>query len=330
MLHSPTLKALMEAVGIRFYWLIGDNKHKMTLWDCWKPSTDLRKVFSPSRQSQSVPKKQERVSWRVKRDLVSSSCKSFLYNTDQIIETHLRATWGQVHHRGSSSYLVAQLKPGGAQHPLETNINGRAAPRGQYRTPKTALAFYNSSFLSRPERSSPVTYFVTCFIFVRVLVNMDDNIIQQYSNEDTFILAIERTADSFRVTLSEIWGVSALCSPAVIGPKPIHGLKTAVCEATAPTCGAQAVSWALLSCDELTCTRSSPAEAEESFDYFVFLYSAVLDDSLLSGRTVVLFKTISPLFIFLWLLFPIFFNWTTKQHGRSPWGFIRLFVGFHL
>lgn len=37
-----------------------------------------------------------------------------------------------------------------------------------------------------------------------VLVNMDDNIIQHYSNEDTFILAIETSADSLRVTLSEI------------------------------------------------------------------------------------------------------------------------------
>lgn len=37
-----------------------------------------------------------------------------------------------------------------------------------------------------------------------VLVNMDDNIVQHYSNEDTFILAIETSADSLRVTLSEI------------------------------------------------------------------------------------------------------------------------------
>ncbi|XP_030249136.1 grainyhead-like protein 2 homolog isoform X4 [Sparus aurata] len=37
-----------------------------------------------------------------------------------------------------------------------------------------------------------------------VLVNMDDNIIQQYSNEDTFILAMESSANSLRVTLSEI------------------------------------------------------------------------------------------------------------------------------
>nr|XP_020462375.1 grainyhead-like protein 2 homolog isoform X2 [Monopterus albus] len=37
-----------------------------------------------------------------------------------------------------------------------------------------------------------------------VLVNMDDNIIQHYSNEDTFILAIESSADSLRVVLSEI------------------------------------------------------------------------------------------------------------------------------
>ncbi|XP_070691263.1 grainyhead-like protein 2 homolog isoform X2 [Pempheris klunzingeri] len=37
-----------------------------------------------------------------------------------------------------------------------------------------------------------------------VLVNVDDNIIEHYSNEDTFILAIERSADSLRVTLSVI------------------------------------------------------------------------------------------------------------------------------
>lgn len=37
-----------------------------------------------------------------------------------------------------------------------------------------------------------------------VLVNMDDNIIQHYSNEDTFVLTIESSADSVRVTLSEL------------------------------------------------------------------------------------------------------------------------------
>ncbi|XP_042346531.1 grainyhead-like protein 2 homolog isoform X2 [Plectropomus leopardus] len=37
-----------------------------------------------------------------------------------------------------------------------------------------------------------------------VLVNMDDNIVQHYSNEDTFIMAMERSADSLCVTLSEI------------------------------------------------------------------------------------------------------------------------------
>ncbi|KAF0044948.1 hypothetical protein F2P81_001477 [Scophthalmus maximus] len=37
-----------------------------------------------------------------------------------------------------------------------------------------------------------------------VLVNMDDNIVQHYSNEDTFTLAIESSAGSLRVTLSEI------------------------------------------------------------------------------------------------------------------------------
>ncbi|XP_056618209.1 grainyhead-like transcription factor 2a [Triplophysa dalaica] len=37
-----------------------------------------------------------------------------------------------------------------------------------------------------------------------ILVNMDDNIIKNYCNEDTFILAIESQADCFRVTLTEI------------------------------------------------------------------------------------------------------------------------------
>ncbi|XP_074510618.1 grainyhead-like protein 2 homolog isoform X1 [Sebastes fasciatus] len=37
-----------------------------------------------------------------------------------------------------------------------------------------------------------------------VLVNMDDNIVQHYSNEDTFILALESSAESLRITLSEI------------------------------------------------------------------------------------------------------------------------------
>lgn len=33
---------------------------------------------------------------------------------------------------------------------------------------------------------------------------MDDNIIEHYCNEDTFILAIDNQADCFRVTLTEI------------------------------------------------------------------------------------------------------------------------------
>ncbi|XP_015259348.1 PREDICTED: grainyhead-like protein 2 homolog [Cyprinodon variegatus] len=37
-----------------------------------------------------------------------------------------------------------------------------------------------------------------------VLVNMDDNIVQHFSNEDTFILSFESSVNSFRVTLSEI------------------------------------------------------------------------------------------------------------------------------
>ncbi|KAF7662789.1 hypothetical protein LDENG_00226840 [Lucifuga dentata] len=37
-----------------------------------------------------------------------------------------------------------------------------------------------------------------------ILVNMDDNIIEHYSNEDTFILNIESYADAYKVTLTEI------------------------------------------------------------------------------------------------------------------------------
>lgn len=33
---------------------------------------------------------------------------------------------------------------------------------------------------------------------------MDDNIIEHYSNEDTFILSIDHLADAYRVTLTEI------------------------------------------------------------------------------------------------------------------------------
>lgn len=43
------------------------------------------------------------------------------------------------------------------------------------------------------------------FVFcVRILVNMDDNIIEHYSNEDTFILNIESHADAYKITLTEI------------------------------------------------------------------------------------------------------------------------------
>lgn len=65
MLHSPTLTALMEAVRMSFYCLNGDIKHTMTLWLCWTSSTDLREVFGPSQQNQSISKEQERVSWHV-------------------------------------------------------------------------------------------------------------------------------------------------------------------------------------------------------------------------------------------------------------------------
>ncbi|KAM8841262.1 grainyhead-like transcription factor 2b isoform 1-T1 [Spinachia spinachia] len=37
-----------------------------------------------------------------------------------------------------------------------------------------------------------------------ILVNMDDNIIEHYSNEDTFVLSIDSYADAYKVTLMEI------------------------------------------------------------------------------------------------------------------------------
>ncbi|KAJ8273448.1 hypothetical protein GJAV_G00101730 [Gymnothorax javanicus] len=37
-----------------------------------------------------------------------------------------------------------------------------------------------------------------------ILVNMDDNIIEHYSNEDTFILSIDSFADAYKITLAEI------------------------------------------------------------------------------------------------------------------------------
>ncbi|CAJ0967804.1 unnamed protein product [Ranitomeya imitator] len=37
-----------------------------------------------------------------------------------------------------------------------------------------------------------------------ILVNMDDNIIRHYSNEDTFQLQIEESGGSYKLTLTEI------------------------------------------------------------------------------------------------------------------------------
>lgn len=37
---------------------------------------------------------------------------------------------------------------------------------------------------------------------------MDDNIVEHYSNEDTFILHIDSYADAYKVTLTEIWDTS--------------------------------------------------------------------------------------------------------------------------
>lgn len=43
----------------------------------------------------------------------------------------------------------------------------------------------------------------SCFIF-RILVNMDDNIIKHYSNEDTFQIHIEEVGGLVRLILTEI------------------------------------------------------------------------------------------------------------------------------
>ena len=40
--------------------------------------------------------------------------------------------------------------------------------------------------------------------FSRILVNMDDNIVKHYSNEDTFQLQMEESGGSFKLTLTEI------------------------------------------------------------------------------------------------------------------------------
>ncbi|XP_077599381.1 grainyhead-like transcription factor 2b isoform X3 [Stigmatopora nigra] len=37
-----------------------------------------------------------------------------------------------------------------------------------------------------------------------ILVNMDDNVVEHYSNEDTFVLHVENVADNYKVTLTEI------------------------------------------------------------------------------------------------------------------------------
>lgn len=46
---------------------------------------------------------------------------------------------------------------------------------------------------------------ILIFAFVTsILVNMDDNIIEHYSNEDTFILHMESMLEGFKITLTEI------------------------------------------------------------------------------------------------------------------------------
>lgn len=40
---------------------------------------------------------------------------------------------------------------------------------------------------------------------IRILVNMDDNIIKHYSNEDTFQISVEELGGMYKLTLTEIW-----------------------------------------------------------------------------------------------------------------------------
>lgn len=142
---------------------------------------------------------------------------------------------------------------------------------------------------------------------------MDDNIIQQYSNEDTFILAIESTADSFRVTLSEIWGVSALCSQAVIRPKPIHGLKgngASVWPGRSPGLCCPVMSW------------RARAQFLQKQRRALTTSSFCIQQSWMTARCLAerLFFSFHHSSYSCGCL--LFFNWTTKQHGRSPWGFL--------
>ncbi|KAL0170269.1 hypothetical protein M9458_034865, partial [Cirrhinus mrigala] len=43
-----------------------------------------------------------------------------------------------------------------------------------------------------------------CPVRFRILVNMDDNIIKHYSNEDTFQIQMEEMGGMFKLTLTEI------------------------------------------------------------------------------------------------------------------------------
>lgn len=55
--------------------------------------------------------------------------------------------------------------------------------------------------------SLSVSWYVKILIFAfvtSILVNMDDNIIEHYSNEDTFILHMESMVEGFKITLTEI------------------------------------------------------------------------------------------------------------------------------
>ena len=48
-----------------------------------------------------------------------------------------------------------------------------------------------------------------------ILVNMDDNIIKHYSNEDTFQISMEEMGGIYKLTLTEIW-VSEAGGPSLL------------------------------------------------------------------------------------------------------------------
>lgn len=52
----------------------------------------------------------------------------------------------------------------------------------------------------------PASWFFFVFFLTRILVNMDDNIIEHYTNQSAFLIEIsEPVVGQFQVTLAEVW-----------------------------------------------------------------------------------------------------------------------------